>query len=104
MFHVGTGELLLVVVVALLVLHPQDVPRLMRTLGAAVSFLRQQTVALQRMLMHPCDDEFDGDRSTADADKQHPKTAAKDLQLRQVLPCRYLVRKNQTRRSLVRSC
>ncbi|MEM7403187.1 MAG: hypothetical protein AAF310_04160 [Myxococcota bacterium] len=65
MFHIGTSELVVVVVVALLVLRPEDLPKLMRKLGVVVSFLRQQTVMLQRMLMNPHDDETDSDKPTA---------------------------------------
>ncbi|MEM7589195.1 MAG: twin-arginine translocase TatA/TatE family subunit [Myxococcota bacterium] len=72
MLNIGAGELLVVVVVGLLVLRPEDLPALMRKLGAAVSFLRQQTVALQRMLMNPCDDETDSDGSIADSEQQQP--------------------------------
>ena len=72
MLNIGTGELLVVVVVGLLVLRPEDLPVLMRKLGAAVSFLRQQTIALQRMLMNPYGDETDSEHSVSDKSSKQP--------------------------------
>lgn len=69
LFNIGVGELLVVAIVALLVLRPEDLPVLARKLGAAVSYLRQQSVALQRLLMNPHEqDEQEHPRCT-DGDK-----------------------------------
>ena len=57
LLNIGAGELLVVVIVGVLVLRPEDLPVLARKLGAAMSFLRQQSVALQRMLMNPYNDD-----------------------------------------------
>ncbi len=51
MFDIGAGELLVVALVALLVLQPRDLPKLMRSLGLALTVLRARQADLQRMLV-----------------------------------------------------
>lgn len=51
MFDIGAGELLVVALVALVVLQPRDLPKLMRSLGGALAMLRRRQVDLHRMLV-----------------------------------------------------
>ena len=48
MFGIGTGELLLIALVALLVLGPERMPQLMRDVGKAVGDLRKTSEELQQ--------------------------------------------------------
>ncbi|MEM7496274.1 MAG: twin-arginine translocase TatA/TatE family subunit [Myxococcota bacterium] len=51
MFDIGAGELLMVALVALLVLQPRDLPKLMRSLGGALALLRRRQADLHRMIV-----------------------------------------------------
>ncbi len=48
MFGIGTGELLLIAFIALLVLGPERMPQLMRDIGKAMTDLRRTSEDLQR--------------------------------------------------------
>lgn len=50
MFNLGGGELLVILVVALLVLGPEKLPRFMRTVGKAVGDLRRASTDFQRTM------------------------------------------------------
>jgi Tat protein translocase TatB subunit len=52
MFGIGTGELLLIALIALLVLGPERMPQLMRDVGKAMSDLRKTSDELQRELLN----------------------------------------------------
>lgn len=50
MFNLGGGEILVILVVALLVLGPEKLPRFMRTVGKAVGDLRRASTDFQRTM------------------------------------------------------
>ncbi|CAK7011583.1 MAG: Sec-independent protein translocase protein TatB [Desulfovibrio sp.] len=50
MFGLGGGEILIILVVALLVLGPEKLPRFMRTVGKAVGELRRASTEFQRTM------------------------------------------------------
>lgn len=50
MFDIGAGEILLIVVLATVVIGPQELPRVMRTLGAFVRKARGVVQGLQENL------------------------------------------------------
>jgi sec-independent protein translocase protein TatB len=52
MFGIGTGELLLIALVALLVLGPERMPQLMRDVGKAMSDLRKTSEELQQEFLN----------------------------------------------------
>ena len=52
MFGIGTGELLLIAFIALLVLGPERMPQLMRDVGKAMSDLRKTSDELQQEFLN----------------------------------------------------
>ena len=52
MFGIGTGELLLIAFIALLVLGPERMPQLMRDVGKAMTDLRKTSDELQQEFMN----------------------------------------------------
>ena len=52
MFGIGTGELLLIALIALLVLGPERMPSLMRDVGKAMNDLRKTSEELQQEFMN----------------------------------------------------
>lgn len=50
MFNIGGGEIVIIVVVALLVLGPDKLPRFMRTIGKGIGDLRRATTDLQQSI------------------------------------------------------
>lgn len=52
MFGIGTGELLLLLVIALIVLGPERMPQLARDLGKAMNDLRKTSDELQREFLN----------------------------------------------------
>jgi len=48
MFDVGFGEIILILIVALMVVGPGNLPKAARTLGRAVAWLRHLMLTLQR--------------------------------------------------------
>lgn len=51
MFGIGTGELLLILVIALIVLGPERMPQVARDIGKAMNELRRTSEDLQREFM-----------------------------------------------------
>lgn len=70
MFNLGGGEILVILVVALLVLGPDKLPRFMRTVGKAVGDLRRASTDFQRTMNL----ELTEKETASDAKK--PETAA----------------------------
>src|SRR5213594_3671143 len=67
MFGIGMPELLVILVVALVVLGPQRLPELARTLGKAMAEFRRQTSDLM--------DEFQGEAMREDEPARRPARA-----------------------------
>jgi sec-independent protein translocase protein TatB len=62
MFNLGGGEILVILVVALIVLGPDKLPRFMRTVGKAVGDLRCTSTDFQRtMNLELAEKETDSD-------------------------------------------
>lgn len=52
MFGIGTGEILLILVIALIVLGPERMPQIARDLGRIMGDLRRTSDELQRELLN----------------------------------------------------
>ncbi len=52
MFGIGTGEILLILVIALIVLGPERMPQIARDLGRVMGDLRRTSDELQRELLN----------------------------------------------------
>lgn len=75
MFGIGSGELFLIVVVAVLVLGPEHLPRIMRTTQKVMSTFRKVTTEFQRTLnLEDVLNENDGRATTK---RQAPTTQKK---------------------------
>lgn len=69
MFGVGTGELIVILIIALLILGPKEIPKVARTIGRAMREVRRVKDDLTKNI------EFEDDApSEAEADKVN-KTA-----------------------------
>ena len=72
MFGIGSGELLLILVAALLVLGPKKLPEVARTLGKAMGELRRVSTEFQRTL----NTEIAVDDDNREREARKPKFAA----------------------------
>lgn len=70
MMNVGGGELLVIALIALIALGPEQLPSVMRKLGALSAQLRSMTSGLREEFMSGLDQPSLGD------DKPSPRTAA----------------------------
>jgi twin arginine-targeting protein translocase TatB len=77
MFGIGSGELLLILVVALLVLGPKKLPEVARTLGKAMGELRRVSTEFQRTLNTEIAFDEDNREREARKAKPAPKPTAK---------------------------
>lgn len=72
MFGIGSTELIIILVVALIVIGPQKLPDLMRTLGKGLSEFRSMSNDVKRTL--------DQEVSAADEERRKREVAEKDAQ------------------------
>jgi sec-independent protein translocase protein TatB len=68
MFNIGGGELLVIVLIALIVLGPQRLPDAMRTVGRVVGEVRRISTGFQQELRDAFEDSEIADEATDDAD------------------------------------
>ena len=80
MFGIGTGELLLLLVLALIVLGPEKMPKLARDLGRALAEFRKTSDELRTEFLN-ADKYLDAAAKTAPAPVAIPATATPDLPL-----------------------
>jgi sec-independent protein translocase protein TatB len=66
MFNIGGGELLVIVLVALIVLGPQRLPDAIRTLGRVLSEVRRLSTGFQQELRDALEEETEPDDAAAD--------------------------------------
>ncbi len=84
-FGIGTGEILLIIVVALIIWGPRRLPEIARTMGKAVRTLRKTTFDLTNAVTKEIDSEENGysHQPTLKSDKhtnvKPPSTAKKSL-------------------------
>ena len=72
MFGIGTGEILVILVVALLVLGPKEIPKVARTIGKTMKDINR----FKNDLRHSVDTEFDQfeEKEKSKAEKKPEKT------------------------------
>lgn len=63
MFGIGTGEILIVLVIALLLLGPKEIPKIARTLGRGMRELERAKDELKQSI------EFEAEKDEADSKK-----------------------------------
>ncbi len=63
MFGIGTGEILIVLVIALLLLGPKEIPKIARTIGRGMRELERAKDELKQTI------EFEAERDEADSTK-----------------------------------
>ena len=78
MFNVGTPELLVILLVALLVLGPTKLPEAARKMGHAMSEFRRMSSGFQAELRDALQEPVEGTPSM----DRHPMDAAHDAELR----------------------
>ena len=71
MFNVGSGELLAILALALVILGPDKLPEAVRTAGRVMGELRRISGGFQGQLRNALEDREDDDGSAAD---QRPRT------------------------------
>lgn len=88
MFGIGSTELLVILVVALIVLGPKSIPQIAKTLGKAMGEFRRVSTEFQRTMnaeveqeehekrKKEAEKEFFGDASTSDVTRPQPTEAA----------------------------
>ena len=70
MFNLGAGELLVILIVALLVLGPTKLPGAARQMGKAMAELRRMTAGFQKEFQDAVNEPVEGFRDVLDADKE----------------------------------
>lgn len=75
MFNVGGGEILVILVVALIVLGPAQLPKAARQIGQAMAELRRISSGFQQELTHALEAEPEKPTSSGGPEVQTPPAA-----------------------------